>query len=84
MTRTTLRRALALTLPAALENELEQRLALIYLGRPHSSSAVHEMVIRGLEDAGPDNEKINPDFSCNGRTVLTVSCARKCQIQRRG
>ena len=49
-----------LTLAPALEWELEQRLALIYLGRPHSSSAVHEMVIRGLEDAGPDNEKINP------------------------
>ncbi|MGB1252821.1 MAG: GHMP kinase [Candidatus Promineifilaceae bacterium] len=49
-----------LALAPALENELEQRLALIYLGRPHSSSAVHEMVIRGLEDAGPDNEKINP------------------------
>ena len=49
-----------LALPPALTHELEQRLALIYLGRPHSSSAVHEMVIRGLEDAGPDNEKINP------------------------
>ncbi len=34
--------------------ELERRLALIFLGKTHSSSAVHEMVIRGLEDAGPD------------------------------
>jgi D-glycero-alpha-D-manno-heptose-7-phosphate kinase len=34
--------------------ELERRLALIYLGRAHSSSAVHERVIRELEDAGPD------------------------------
>jgi len=34
--------------------ELERRLALIFLGRSHSSSAVHEMVIRGLENAGPE------------------------------
>jgi D-glycero-alpha-D-manno-heptose-7-phosphate kinase len=38
--------------------ELERRLALIYLGRSHSSSQVHEMVIRELEDAGPDNPKL--------------------------
>ena len=29
--------------------ELESRLLLIYLGKPHSSSAIHEMVIRRLE-----------------------------------
>jgi D-glycero-alpha-D-manno-heptose-7-phosphate kinase len=29
--------------------ELESRLVLIYLGKPHSSSAMHEMVIRRLE-----------------------------------
>ncbi len=34
--------------------ELERRLALIFLGRTHRSSQVHEMVIKGLEDAGPD------------------------------
>lgn len=39
--------------------ELERRLALIYLGKSHSSSDVHGMVIRELEDAGPDNPKIN-------------------------
>jgi D-glycero-alpha-D-manno-heptose-7-phosphate kinase len=33
--------------------ELERRLALIYLGKSHQSSQVHEMVIRHLEDAGP-------------------------------
>jgi len=38
--------------------ELERRLSLIFLGRSHSSSQVHEMVIRGLEDAGPDNPKL--------------------------
>lgn len=38
--------------------ELERRLALVFLGRSHSSSAVHEMVIQGLEDAGPDCPKL--------------------------
>jgi D-glycero-alpha-D-manno-heptose-7-phosphate kinase len=35
--------------------ELERRMVLIYLGRSHSSSEIHERVIRSLEDAGPDN-----------------------------
>lgn len=38
--------------------ELERRLCLIFLGRSHSSSDVHEMVIRSLEDAGPDCPKL--------------------------
>jgi D-glycero-alpha-D-manno-heptose-7-phosphate kinase len=38
--------------------ELERRLCLIFLGRSHSSSAVHEMVIRDLEDAGPSSPKL--------------------------
>ena len=40
-------------LPKAAEQELEDRLTLIYVGLSHSSSHVHEMVIRKLEDAGP-------------------------------
>lgn len=43
-----------ITLPNATWWELERRLALVYLGRSHHSSQVHEMVIRGLENAGPD------------------------------
>lgn len=39
--------------------ELERRLALIYLGRSHSSSAVHERVIHDLEDAGPGCKPLN-------------------------
>lgn len=34
--------------------ELERRLALIYLGKTHDSSKVHEKVIAELEDAGPE------------------------------
>jgi D-glycero-alpha-D-manno-heptose-7-phosphate kinase len=38
--------------------ELEARLAVVYLGRSHHSSAVHEKVIRQLEDAGPDDPRL--------------------------
>ena len=41
-------------LPKATEDELEARLALIYVGQRHNSSHIHEKVIRGLQDAGPD------------------------------
>ena len=45
--------------PLQVENavwwELERRLVLIYLGKSHDSSALHDQVIRGLEDAGPDH-----------------------------
>ncbi len=44
--------------PNAIWWELERRLALIYLGKSHSSSEVHEMVIRGLENAGPDCQQL--------------------------
>lgn len=39
--------------------ELERRLVLIYLGKSHRSSDVHEMVIRALENAGPDCQPLN-------------------------
>jgi D-glycero-alpha-D-manno-heptose-7-phosphate kinase len=35
--------------PDAVWWELERRLVLIFLGKTHSSSAVHEQVIAGLE-----------------------------------
>jgi D-glycero-alpha-D-manno-heptose-7-phosphate kinase len=44
--------------PNAIWWELERRLALIYLGRSHSSSKIHEMVIRELADAGPGCPKL--------------------------
>jgi len=39
--------------------ELERRLALVYLGKSHRSSDVHEMVIRSLVSAGPDCQQLN-------------------------
>ena len=44
----------SIRLPDARWWELERRLTLVYLGRSHDSSAIHEQVIRELEDAGPD------------------------------
>lgn len=39
--------------------ELERRLVLVYLGKSHHSSETHEMVIKSLEDAGPDCKQLN-------------------------
>ena len=38
--------------------ELERRLALIYLGKTHVSSLVHEKVIAELENEGPDTKRL--------------------------
>jgi D-glycero-alpha-D-manno-heptose-7-phosphate kinase len=37
-----------------LRHELQRRLSVIFLGRAHSSSAVHEKVVKNLERRGPD------------------------------
>ncbi len=39
--------------------ELERRLVLIFLGKSHSSSAVHEKVIADLEGDGPNSKKLD-------------------------
>ena len=46
--------------PDAIWWELESRLALIFLGQAHSSSDTHKLVIRELEDAGPEAAKLRP------------------------
>ena len=43
-----------IVVPNATWWELERRLVLIYLGKSHQSSEVHQMVIRDLEGAGPE------------------------------
>jgi D-glycero-alpha-D-manno-heptose-7-phosphate kinase len=43
-----------LPLPDPLRFELQRRLSVLYLGRAHSSSAVHEKVVKQLERRGPD------------------------------
>jgi D-glycero-alpha-D-manno-heptose-7-phosphate kinase len=42
-----------IVVPNTIWWELERRLVLVYLGKSHQSSQVHEMVIRDLEGAGP-------------------------------
>jgi D-glycero-alpha-D-manno-heptose-7-phosphate kinase len=44
--------------PNAVWWELERRLALIYFGKSHTSSAVHRKVIRELEGSAPDCKKL--------------------------
>jgi D-glycero-alpha-D-manno-heptose-7-phosphate kinase len=45
-------------LPDPIWWEFERRLLLIYLGKSHDSSALHEAVIRSLEGLGPDSAPI--------------------------
>jgi D-glycero-alpha-D-manno-heptose-7-phosphate kinase len=81
-----------LNLSDALWWELERRLVLVYSGRSHSSSEIHERVIRGLEDAGPDNALLDAlrataepshdallagDFSALGRAMIANTEAQR-------
>jgi D-glycero-alpha-D-manno-heptose-7-phosphate kinase len=49
-----------ITLPDELTWELESRLLLIYLGKPHSSSEVHGNVIRRLEQSPQFRKYLEP------------------------
>ncbi|PIP29377.1 GHMP kinase [Candidatus Kuenenbacteria bacterium CG23_combo_of_CG06-09_8_20_14_all_36_9] len=44
-----------IALPKEIFWELERRLLLFYLGNAHSSSEIHQLVIKRLEDSGADN-----------------------------
>jgi len=44
--------------PDSIWWELERRLVLIYLGRAHDSSRVHEEVIADLENEGPESKRL--------------------------
>ena len=71
--------------------ELESRLLLVYVGSTHSSSKVHEKVIRELEDAGPDSPKLQAlrtaaerakdalvagDLRAFGQSMIENTCAQ--------
>ena len=58
MTRYPDARVSPVQIPNAVWWELESRLALVFLGKTHKSSDVHEKVIRELEGAGADCAKI--------------------------
>ena len=48
-----------IVVPNSIWWELERRLVLVYLGKSHSSTKIHEMVIRELENAGPGSPKLD-------------------------
>ena len=48
-----------LPLPDPLRYELQRRLSVIFLGRAHSSSAVHEMVVQKIEQRGSECSELN-------------------------
>ena len=54
--------------------ELERRLCLVYLGKPHRSSAMHERVIAELEAGGPQLKYIREltDIAQKARDVLAA------------
>jgi D-glycero-alpha-D-manno-heptose-7-phosphate kinase len=54
--------------------ELESRLSLIYVGQTHSSSATHEMVIRNMENSGPDAPELAPMRTAAERSKNAVLC----------
>lgn len=79
-------------LPQELAWELESRLALIYLGKPHASSVIHEMVIRRLEQSPKFRQLLQPlreaaiegkkallrgDLEAFGHAMIENTCAQK-------
>lgn len=78
--------------PDAIWWELERRLALIFLGRTHSSSAVHEQVIATLEREGDASPRLDAlrrcavrardalyagDFAALGRAMIDNTDAQR-------
>lgn len=72
--------------------ELERRLVLIFLGKTHSSSAIHEQVIAGLEQEGPRSRHLETmrqgardsrdalyagDFAALGRAMQSCTEAQR-------
>jgi len=47
-----------LSIPARTWKELDSRLLVVYLGRSHSSSALHQQVIAALEGEGPGSREL--------------------------
>jgi D-glycero-alpha-D-manno-heptose-7-phosphate kinase len=81
-----------LAIPDDVHSEFESRLALIFVGQSHSSTATHEMVIRGLENSGPDAPRLAPsraaadhardalcagDFPALGRSMIACTEAQR-------
>ncbi len=78
--------------PNSIWWDLERRMVLVFLGKSHSSSQVHEKVIRQLENAGPDCRQIEDlrataehsrdavyagDFEALGRAMIENTAAQE-------
>jgi D-glycero-alpha-D-manno-heptose-7-phosphate kinase len=63
-----------LDIRADIRQELESRLALVYLGRPHSSDAVHRQVLRELERMGSDSAPLDAlrTAATNARNAVLI------------
>lgn len=68
-----------LVLPDEFLWELESRLLLVYLGKPHSSSEVHKEVIRQLENSPEFREHLEPLRVCayTGKEALLQGDLRR-------
>ena len=60
-------RPIALT--GEIRSELDRRLLLVYLGRAHQSSTVHEQVVADLADEGPGSTRLDVLRRCAERAV---------------
>lgn len=58
----------------AFAHDLEKRLALVYLGKAHSSSQVHERIIAELENEGPDSKRLQ-DLRLAAEKSRDAACA---------
>ncbi len=66
-------RVSSVRLPADIRRELDRRLILAYLGRPHRSSSMHEKVIAGLAAGGRKLSVLEElaGFAEDGRAALS-------------
>jgi len=53
-------------------DELDRRLVLVYLGRPHRSTAMHERVIAALESGGPQRRTLGELSRIAGEACLAL------------
>jgi D-glycero-alpha-D-manno-heptose-7-phosphate kinase len=83
----------SIIVPNSIWWELERRLALVYLGRSHSSSEIHEMVIHRLESDGPGSPLLEAlrgtaprsrdalyagDFKALGKAMIDNTEGQRC------
>jgi D-glycero-alpha-D-manno-heptose-7-phosphate kinase len=58
--------------PGRTWDELDRRLILVYLGRPHRSTAMHERVIAALEAGGPQKRTLDELARIAGEARLAL------------